>query len=481
MLGIFLASMEGTVVATAMPSIVGQLGGLSIYSWVFAIYMLASTTTVPIYGKLSDLFSRKWVFIIAMVLFLVGSVLCGLARSMVGLIVFRAVQGLGAGGVLPMATIIIGDLFNYRERARLQGLLSGVWGVSAVIGPLIGGFLVDSVSWPWVFYINLLPGTLAILLIYLAWQEAPRSAGQRVQMDYLGAGLLTLAALSLLLGLNQPGSPSGWAFLGGALVFSAGLFWAEKRAANPILPLGLFRDRLFAVSVGQGFLSGWAMFGTLNFVPLFVQAVLGTSATQAGISLTPMSLFWTLASIVGGRLLLRFSYRSLALAGSLALAAGSFLMSRIGVHTSQLEIMLYTGLMGIGMGLSIPALLVSVQTAVSRQNLGIATSTIQYSRSIGGTLGVSVLGASLSAGLANRLVAAGLDPNAVSVNSLLDPFTQTSSFDAVLQGALGGSMAGMFTIAFAAALAGLLVVFFTPNGTLEQIEREEAAEKPREV
>ena len=470
-LSIFLASMEGTVVATAMPSIVTQLGGLSIYSWVFSIYMLTSTSMVPIFGKLSDLFSRKWVFITAMALFLVGSVLCGQAHGMVQLIIFRAIQGLGAGGVLPMAFIIIGDLFTLEQRARLQGAISGVWGVSSVVGPLIGGFLVDSVSWSWVFYINLIPGAAAISLILLAWREEPREKEKKVEIDYLGALFLTLAALGLLLGLNQLGTPLGWWFLAGAVVLSVALIWAERRAADPILPLHLFRYRLFIVSISQGFLSGWAMFGTLNFVPLFVQAVLGTNATQAGISLTPMSLFWTLASIAAGRLLLKVSYRTMAVVGMLLLSAGGLFMSRIGIHTSQVEIMIYTALMGMGMGLSIPALLVSVQTAVSKKHLGIATSTIQYSRSIGGTLGVSVMGAAFSAGLARRLISAGLDPAAISINSLLDPLSQSStSFGETLQQALGGSMAGMFFIAFAAAAAGLLVVLFTPSGTIKQIE-----------
>jgi len=274
-----------------------------------------------------------------------------------------------------------------------------------------------------------------------------------------------------LLGLNQLGSPLGWWFLTGAVVLSVALIWAERRAADPILPLHLFRYRLFIVSISQGFLSGWAMFGTLNFVPLFVQAVLGTNATQAGISLTPMSLFWTLASIAAGRLLLKVSYRTMAVVGMLLLSAGGLFMSRIGIHTSQVEIMIYTALMGMGMGLSIPALLVSVQTAVSKKHLGIATSTIQYSRSIGGTLGVSVMGAAFSAGLARRLISAGLDPAAISINSLLDPLSQSStSFGETLQQALGGSMAGMFFIAFAAAAAGLLVVLFTPSGTIKQIE-----------
>ena len=210
MLSMFLASMEGTVVATAMPSIVAQLGGLSIYSWVFAIYLLTSTTTVPIYGKLSDLYGRKRIYIISMALFLVGSILCGQARTMNQLILFRAFQGLGAGGVLPLAFTIVGQLFSLEQRARMQGVFSAVWGVSAIIGPLIGGFLVDQVSWHWVFYINVIPGLLACGLVWLAWKDVAPKTGARVDIDYLGGALLTAGGLSLLLGLNELGTPLGW-------------------------------------------------------------------------------------------------------------------------------------------------------------------------------------------------------------------------------------------------------------------------------
>ncbi len=244
MLSLFLASMEGTVVATAMPSIVAQLGGLSIYSWVFSMFMLTSTTSVPIYGKLSDLYGRKLIYIISMGLFLIGSVLCGLARSMEQLIIFRGVQGLGAGGVLPLAFIIIGELFSLEQRAKMQGLFSGVWGVSAVIGPLIGGFLVDQVSWHWVFYINVIPGIVAAGLVWVGWSGVPRAARKKVAVDYLGAALLTLGGLSLLLGLNELGSPLGRWFLASAAVLFAGLLFAERRAVDPIIPLHLFRGRL---------------------------------------------------------------------------------------------------------------------------------------------------------------------------------------------------------------------------------------------
>src|SRR5512133_793957 len=257
MLSLFLASMEGTVVATAMPTIVAQLGGLSIYSWVFSIYMLAATTTVPIYGKLSDLYGRKQVYIVSMAIFLTGSILCGLARTMEQLILFRAVQGVGAGGVLPLVFTIIGQLFSLEQRARMQGLFSGVWGVSAVIGPLMGGFLVDRVSLHWVFYINIVPGLLASALVWFAWKSPARERAARVAVDYPGAVLLTLGVLSLLLALDMPGGPLGWALLFTAACLFAGRVWVERRAADPILPLPLFRDRLFTVSIIHGLMAGW--------------------------------------------------------------------------------------------------------------------------------------------------------------------------------------------------------------------------------
>jgi len=481
MLSLFLASMEGTVVATAMPSIVGQLGGLSIYSWVFSIFMLTSTTTVPLYGKLSDLYGRKLLYIISMVLFLAGSVLCGQARTMEQLILFRAVQGLGAGGVLPLAFTIIGELFSLEQRTRLQGLFSGVWGVSAVIGPLIGGFLVDQVPWHWVFYINVLPGMIAVTLVWFAWKDGNRDPQTRVQVDYLGALFLTLGALSLLLGLTELGTPFGWWALATAAVLFAGLIWAERRAPDPILPIPLFQDRLFSVSIVHGILAGWAMFGSLSYVPLFVQAVLGTSATQAGITLTPMSLSWTLASIFGSRLLLKMGYRTLSLIGMAMLVIGALLMTGINETSHPVQLMFYTGLMGIGMGLSIPAFLIAVQSVVRKKDLGAATSTLQFSRSIGGTIGVSVLGAFLSTRLATLLLAAGLDPASVALDSLLDPIAGASAtMEGPLRHALGASIANMFIISFVAALLGLVAVLFAPGGKISQIVQERTLKRSTE-
>src|SRR5919109_578398 len=325
MLSLFLASMEATVVATAMPTIVGQLGGLEQYSWVFSAFMLASTTAVPLYGKLSDIYGRRKLYVWAMALFLIGSIWCGWANSMTELIFARALQGIGAGGILPLAFILIGEMFTLEQRAKMQGLFSGVWGVSSIVGPLLGGFLVDQLSWRWIFYINVFPGLLAAALVAFAWRDHHAHGQERPAVDYAGAALLTVSVVMLLLGLMGSGT-SSWILIAGSVVLFVLLLRVEQRAADPVLPLSLFRDRLFSTATAHGILTGWAIFGSVSFIPLFVQAVLGTTATQAGITITPMLLGWVTASIIGTRLMLIVGYRKLALLGTAAFTLGAFLM-----------------------------------------------------------------------------------------------------------------------------------------------------------
>ena len=466
MLSLFLASMESTVVATAMPTIVGQLGGLEHYSWVFSAFMLASTTAVPLYGKLSDIYGRRKLYVSAMALFLIGSVWCGLANNMTSLIFARALQGVGAGGIMPLAFILIGEMFTLEQRAKMQGLFSGVWGVSSIIGPLLGGFLVDQFSWRWIFYINIFPGLLAAGLVALAWRDHHAHGQDRPAVDYAGAALLTVGVVMLLLGLMGSG-PSSWILMAGSVVLFILLLWVERRAADPVLPLSLFRDRLFSTATAHGVLTGWALFGSVSFIPLFVQAVLGTSATQAGITLTPLLLGWVMASIIGTRLMLTIGYRRLGLIGTASFTVGAFLMAQAGMNTSQTSIMFFVTLMGIGMGLSIPSYLIAVQTSVNRRQLGTATSTLQFSRSIGGTLGVSVMGAALSARLASNLVEARLDPDLV--RQLLDPLP--GSEVVIAEGARAAMADGIhlvFLIAFAAAALAMVTVFFTPRKELTE-------------
>jgi EmrB/QacA subfamily drug resistance transporter len=459
-------------VATAMPTIVGQLGGLEHYSWVFSAFMLASTTAVPLYGKLSDIYGRRKLYASAMALFLIGSVWCGLANSMTSLIFARALQGVGAGGILPLAFILIGEMFTLEQRAKMQGLFSGVWGVSSVVGPLLGGFLVDQLSWRWIFYINIVPGLVAAALVAFAWRDAHAHGQDRPAVDYAGAALLTVSVVMLLLGLMGSGT-SSWMLIAGSVVLFILLLWVERRAADPVLPLPLFRDPLFATATAHGILTGWALFGSVSFIPLFVQAVLGTSATQAGITLTPLLMGWVLASIIGTRLMLTVGYRKLGLIGTGAFVVGAFLMSQAGINTSQASLMVFVTLMGIGMGLSIPSYLIAVQTSVNRRQLGTATSTLQFSRSIGGTLGVSVMGAALSARLASNLVAARLDPELVQ--QLLDPLPGAEVVIAEgARAAMADAIHLVFLIAFAAAALAMVTVFFTPRKELtdQPTERE---------
>lgn len=470
MLSLFLAAMEATVVATAMPTIVGQLGGLEHYAWVFSAYMLTSTTTVPLYGKLSDLYGRRKLYIFAMGLFLAGSILCGMANTMTQLVFARGLQGLGAGGIMPLAFILIGEMFSLEQRAKMQGLFSGVWGVSSIVGPLLGGFLVDRLSWHWVFYVNIPPGLLGAALVALAWRDQVHSHARPV-VDYAGAALLSASVVALLLGLVDFGTSVSWFLIAISVVLLILLLWVESRVADPILPIPLFRERLFATSVLHGVLAGWAMFGSLSFIPLFVQSVLGTSATEAGITIAPMLLGWVLASIIGTRMLLKIGYRRLAITGTALLTIGAFLMSRADADISRSMLMVFVSLMGMGMGFSIPPFLIAVQTTVERRQLGTATSTMQFSRSIGGTLGVSVMGAALSARLASNLSASGLDPELVS--QLLEPLPGAGAvINEGVRIAVADAITLVFLLAFVAAGLALIATFFSPRKELRERAKE---------
>ncbi|NNJ09502.1 MFS transporter [Chloroflexales bacterium ZM16-3] len=478
MMSLFMASMESTVIATAMPTIVSQLGGLASYSWVFAIYMLTSTTAGPIFGKLSDIYGRRPIYMAAIALFLAGSLLCGVSTSMPMLIGARALQGLGAGGLMPMAFIIVGDIFTFEQRAKMQGLFSGVWGVSSVIGPLIGGFLVDQISWHWVFLINVPPGLIAAALVWTAWQDPARGEAKRPAIDYAGAALLSVGVVTLLLGLSDLSSPLSWVLLAVAAASTAALIVVELRAAAPILPVRLLmRDRMFAVSCAHGVLAGWVLFGSMSYVPLFVQGVLGTSATQAGSTLTPMLLGWVITSIVGSRLLLRFSYRTMAIGGMSGFVLGTFLLSRVRPDMSQLELVVALALMGFGMGSSIPAFLIAVQSSVTRSELGSATATVQFSRTIGGTFGVAVLGVILAASLNAALQAAGIAPDAVPLGDLIGG---TASSAASLEGGARAALAIALSHTFGStlwiAVFALAVTFLAPKGNVADLRNRRAAE-----
>jgi EmrB/QacA subfamily drug resistance transporter len=440
MTGMLLAALEGTVVGTAMPTIVAALGGLAHYSWVVSAYLLTSTVTVPVWGKLSDLFGRRPVFQIGIGVFLLGSLACGVSQSMTQLIFARALQGIGAGALVPLAMTIIGDIFTLEERARMQGLFSGVWGVSSVFGPLIGGFITDQLSWRWVFYVNLPVGIAAAAIIGIALVEQKRE--EKPVIDYAGAAVLTAAVTILLLVLSSSRlfTPRN-AFLAAATFVLFGMFvYIERRAADPMVPFALFRNRVVAVAIIVGFLAGIGMFAAITFVPLLAQGVLGASATAAGTFLTPLMLSWVFASIVGGRLLIKLGSRTLVIAGLLLMFAGFAALATFTRTTPRPVIMGELILIGAGLGLTMLTLLIASQHSVPREQLGITTSLNQFSRSIGGTVGVAILGAFLTAGLAQF----SSNPNAL-VNAEARAHLPVSELLA-LQGALEGSLRTIFMV-----------------------------------
>jgi EmrB/QacA subfamily drug resistance transporter len=404
LLVLFIASLDQTIVSTALPTIVGDLGGLQHLSWVVTAYLLASTVVGPLYGKLGDLYGRKRVLQVALVLFLVGSGLCGLAQSMPQLIAYRAVQGLGGGGLIVVAMAVVGDLVAPRDRGRYQGLFGAVFGVSVVAGPLLGGFFVDNLSWRWIFYINLPLGAVALAVISSAFRS--RQTTEHHRIDYLGTVVLAAGLSGIILYTSLGGTTYPWGAPGmlAAVIVGAALLalfpFVESRAAEPILPLELFRNQTFRTTSAIGFIIGFALFGSVTFVPLYLQVVKGHSPTESGLLMTPMMLGLLMTGIASGLLISRYGrYRMFPIIGT-ALAAGAlYLLSRLDVSTPTRVAAVYLLILGLGLGLTMQVLVLAAQNAVDYRLLGVATSGSTLARSIGGSIGVSVFGAIF----ANRL------------------------------------------------------------------------------
>jgi EmrB/QacA subfamily drug resistance transporter len=504
-LAMLLSSLDQTIVSTAMPTIVHELHGLEHISWVFTAYMLGSTVTVPIYGKLSDMFGRRNLYILGILLFMGGSILCGISGSMNQLILFRAIQGIGGGAMMVNSFAIIGDVFPPAERGKYQGLIGGVFGLSSIGGPLLGGWITDHVSWRWVFYVNIPLGIIAILVLSAALPKIARHDKDR-NIDFAGAFLLITALVPLLLSLVWGGSLYPWAswqialFIIISFVSILLFIRTEKKAQNPILSLNLFQNKVFLVSVFAMFLTAMGMFGAIIYIPLFSQGVIGGSATHAGLVLTPMMLALVTSSAISGQIISRTGkYKMLAITGTAITVLALFLFSTIDETTRNPMLIFRMIVLGFGLGSTMPIFTLAVQSAFGKERLGEVTAGTQLFRSIGGTVGTAILGGIMNSRLSEKMHALSqeafitrwshLYPEAGQhegsmIQSILNPQNQIQIKESINQLPPGDRVTalsdfthflGLSRIAFSASTANiflvgaflmaiaLVVVFFLPE------------------
>ncbi len=459
MLMTFLSAVEGTIISTAIPRITSDLSGVELVSWVYAIYMLATAVSTPIYGKLADLFGRKKVLLIGATIFLVGSALCGVVTSMEQLIVFRALQGLGAGAIMPITMTIIGDLYSeVKDRAKAQGWISAVWGISGVIGPLVGGFLVDSLSWRYIFFLNVPFGIIACIMIVIYYKESIKPAKHHI--DYLGATVFSLSAIALLYALLTGSSKNNWGDMTiiGLLLFAVVSFiiflFIEKKSPEPLIPLALFSNRTLSIINILTLISGAMLISITMYLPIWSQGVLGKNATDAGLILMPLPVMWTVGTIFSGKLVGRLNTKQIILIGVSVLSVAAFTLFTLSTDSLAFLIYVGVGLFGLGMGLVSPIYMVTIQTAVSNQTRGTAIGLNTFINTFSQTLGAAVFGA-----LFNTMIHAHGIQHLDLVSSGGHGGT-TANIVTKSQEALASSVHYIYMSTFILALITLLIVWF---------------------
>jgi EmrB/QacA subfamily drug resistance transporter len=475
MLSTALVALDATIIATAIPSIVRDLGGFTQFPWLFSIYLLTQAVTVPLYGKLADVLGRRPVLYFGIAVFLLGSVLCGAAWSMPVLIIARAVQGVGAGAVLPMTITVVGDLYTVEERARVQGYVASVWGMAAVLGPTLGGVFSEYVDWRWIFYVNLPIGALATWMLARHFHEEVER--RRHRFDLAGAGLLIIGCSLLILGLLEGGVAWDWAspvsvavFVAGAVALVAFVF-VERRAAEPVLPTWVFGRRVLVSGNLVSVAIGVVLIGLSSYVPTYVQGVLGTGALVAGFALAAMTIGWPLAAAISGRFYLRIGFRDTAVIGGVLVVLGAILVALLAETSAVMAVALACFVVGAGLGLLSAPTLVAVQSVVDWSRRGVVTGTVMFARNLGSALGVAVFGAIANATLAHRFAdappaIAGRLPDSSDADSVVLDQHPTGALGAFLRSALFDAAHHVFVGVVIAAVLGALVLWLMPRRTV---------------
>ena len=473
MLAMFMAAIEGTIVATAIPSIVGDLGGFSLFSWVFSSFLLAQAVTIPIYGKFADLYGRKPVFTFGIVVFLFGSVLCGMAQSMNMLILFRLIQGFGAGAVQPIATTIVGDIFNMTERARVQGYISSVWGVSSIIGPALGAFFVQYVRWAWIFWVNVPIGVLAVVGIWFFLGETVNKHDHEI--DYIGSALIFISISALMVVFIQAGTAWAWAsvpvlLLLGVFVVGTYLFiWQEKRAFEPIMPLEIWKDPLIVVANLATLTTGVVLIGVSSFLPTYIQGVMEKTPIIAGFALSFMSIGWVIAATLAGKIMFKYGFRRIAVVGGVWILIGAAFFPTLRPERGWLWAGVGSLLIGFGMGLARTVFIVGIQNSVEWKMRGVATASNMFMNILGNAMGAAILGGILNIKLTSYLLSvSGETLNVDVINVLLDPAKRgmlPQGVVKIMTTGLAISLQYVFLGLFILAVLSFILILFYPAGS----------------